>query len=1249
MFTLLCRSNMPSTKHHLLNVIAFAFAIAHGASWPLFGVLFGQLVDTIGTPTIVPGEIQRKTRELALYMLIVGSSVIFASGAWSAILGFTSQARANDLRESVFRSLARNDMKWFDSRASSMSSIVVDRLSVAKFRSAVGSKLGFFLYNLSQGITGFAIGFIYGWQMPLVVIGCMPIIALSTMMLNRAVIASTQSAESAYMGATGVCEESIFSIKTVTAFNGQNKQIGRFTKFLNAGSKTIRAISAKLAVSYGLSNGAVFALFAISFAVGGVFIQHSVGNYNGGNVISVLVAILTGAFGFGQTSISLQAFGEAQAAMEQLEQLLASCESSIEDPNPDPSNGSDLEDFKSIEIQNVAFSYTSERNVLSNISISIPCGSRIAFVGESGSGKSSLVSLLLRFYDPSSGSILLNGKIDYREIQRVSSLRRLFGYVGQEPVLFAKTIKENLVFGLNREVSDDEMWSVLEAVNAKDFVHRLPDKLETMCGPSAGLSHLSGGQKQRIAIARALLRNPKILLLDEATSALDNESERSVIEAIRSVQARFPTLTTVSVAHRLTTVRDCDCIYVLGKREGSDGSIVLEKGSHADLMNLKSTYAALVGSQEDSKSRVVSPSKTVEKTDISPTVADNSEQGKYTETKGNSRSDPIKGKFSKLREVASIGYDKTSKFHLIPAIIGSLGKGVALPLDALIFSSVAGFYYIPDKDEMMRNVGIASAKYVGLAVGVFLATFLAIGTFSLISESVSNRLRANTFSTVMLHAPISFFDNPSNSPSVVTSTVTQASGKAASLVTTLPRVAAETLAAFIMGTIVSFTACPKLAAVLIATFPIILVASAISAAAYMGVDNTSDNGAKTEDSPEKRLVRLASETLMNMRTVRSLNGELPVITEYKAVIARLNKEAVWKSIKSGIAFGFSMGLVFWSNALGYWYGGILVSNGEINVTEMTRAILGPMLTSLAIGEALVFLPNIGESFEAMDEVLRLLTLNKDQTNGNFKLLPQTAWDSLEFKKVDFQYPTRPEKVLNQITFRLSLEGKRVALVGPSGGGKSTVISLLLRFYDPSSGEIVLNDVYNVMDMDPSAYRARIGYVGQEPVLFDMSLRENVLYGIESELSDKEQLDILEDVGQKAKLDFVESIGGWETELGPRGSKLSGGQKQRVAIARAIAKRPELLLMDEATSALDSVSESVVQDAIEGLLKSKTCRAVVIIAHRLSTVVSSDLILVVQRGRVVQIGSHKELVSDSSGPYARLYNAGLSNGAGTGQI
>ena len=1230
--TLLLFSHSDCVKITLLNYVAIILAMVHGAAWPLFGLIFGQLVNAIASTS----DVRSKTDKVALDMFLVGVGAITSASCWSAILSITSSRRSNTLRLHMFSSLVHRDIAWYDSNASKLSEFAgMLSLNVGKFKTAIGSKLGFFVMNCSQAVVGLGIGFVYGWQMPLVVIGLTPLIAVSTMLMNKSVIASTQKAQSAYAAASSVCEESIFSIKTVTALNGQEKQITRYSGLLTQAAQSIKAVSAKLAMSYGIANASVFLLFAIAFVFGAYLIRDSIGDYNGGNVISVLISVLTGAFGLGQTSISLQAFNEGVAAVDSIDALLADQQSqALIETSDESTSSTPITEFQSIEIKDLSFQYAADSAlVLSDLNLTIRAGERISIVGESGSGKSSLVGLLMRFYDPSSGSILINGN-DYRSVTPVTTLRSLFGYVGQEPVLFSSSILENLTFGLNREVPESEIRDVLESVNATGFIDQLPEGLNTICGPSAGLSHLSGGQKQRIAIARALLRNPKILLLDEATSALDNESEAIVMDALANVRTLRPQLTTVSIAHRLSTVKNSDCIYVLSR--AGNGSKVVESGTHDALVAVGGVYAKLLASQaeepSDTKQGMVRAKsgadlKSPEKSKSAEIFAEKKMVEKVS----------AGSMLAVMRQVFNIGYSRREVMLLIPAVIGAIGKAAALPIDSFIFSSVSGLYFLPDKGEMMHEVGIAACKYVGLAAGVFIGTAIDIALFSIVAEIVSNRLRKVVYSTLMLKVPIPFFDTPTNSPSLLGVALSQSTAKAASLVTTLPRVVVEASTTLIAGCVISFIASPKLAGVMVATFPVILVAAGVSMAAFMGVDSAEEGG-----GPANRLVEIGSETITNMRTIRSMGGERKQLAEYKSLLARINAESGFKSLKSGLAFGVSMGLTFWANALGYWYGGQLVAQGEIGITQMTRAILGPMMTSLGIGEALVFLPDIGESVAGAREVLRLVAGAGD-IQKPLALIPPPAedakWTSIDFVDVSFSYASRPnQRVLNGLSLHIQM-GRKLSLVGESGGGKSTVFALLQRFYDPTEGTIRINGSIDVASLDPSWFRSRIGYVGQEPVLFDMSLRDNVLYGIDTKnLSEGDEIQLLAKIKKVANLDFVGESIDWTSGLGPKGGRLSGGQKQRVAIARALARNPELLLLDEATSALDSVSEALIQEAIDGLVRDQG-RSVVVIAHRLSTVVNSDEIFVIEKGTVAERGTHTDLLA-SDGLYAKLYYTGL---------
>lgn len=1237
----------------ILNVLALVAAAIQGSAWPVFGLLFGQVINAAGDST---SDIAAKTRQLSLYILFLAIAVVVFASMWNSILSRSAIERSNRLRIILFESLLERDTEWFDSNGSELATLTAKfNADIDRFRSAVGVRLGMFVVNLSQGILGVGLSFINGWQLSLLVIASIPLIAVSTFWLNSSVSIAMEKTESVYAEANAVCEESYFAIKTVTSFNGQTKQKQRHDQLLWSALGTIRRVILKLAVAYGLCNASFFATFSITFAFGGYLVSNNIGGYNAGNVSGTLIMIMTGAFGFGQTATGFQAFVDGLRGIESIQKILndqtdwVNIEICAKDHPTVPTTF-----VESLEIRNVSFKYTaSSPFVMSGINMKIFAGKKIGIVGESGTGKSSLVSLLMRFYDPTNGSVILNNQFDYRELN-VSKLRRLFGYVGQEPVLFGGTIRSNLILGLSYNVPhDDEIWRILDLVNASEFVRNLPEQLDSVCGPSAGLSHLSGGQKQRIAIARALLHNPEILLLDEATSALDNESELIVMNALKRIRENRKELTIVTIAHRLSTVKDSDEIFVLARNPDNGdalGSCVVEQGTHEQLSRIPGgVYARLLSTQfsqaaalsQNEPTPVQSPmddrqesAKTLEKIESKPEVVMLKSTAK-----------PI-GIFAVFKRIAAIGLPPNQKWMYLVGSIGSIAKGVGYPIDAILFSSAIGYFFLTDPSELMHQVGYVSLWYFCLGVGVFAGTLLGVYYFSLIGERVKSKLRSVCFNHILEHRPMEYFDDSKNSPAVLANNITCNSMRAAAFVSIVPRVIIEATSTMVAGVIISFIAAPKLAAVLVATFPILLGASAVSMAAWMGADSSTNEAATTTGKQE--LIKITFETFSFIRTIRSLGAEHTQKRIFHDCITTMNRAAVWKSIKAGTAFGVAMACSIFAFALGYWYGGILVAGGEITLTNMFRAVMGPMLTSLGIGEALAFLPDIGESLHASRLIVAQLAESEDgdcKMDDSNIIYPSSSpftIETIEFSKVSFVYPQRPEQtILNDLSFFIP-KGRKVAFVGPSGGGKSTILSILQRFYVPSSGEVIINGHLPIASIAAKTFRERIGFVSQEPVLFDMSVRDNVLYGIDpgSMADPNARKNLLEDIRVKAKLDFIKSEADWDMTVGPRGSRLSGGQKQRVAIARAIAKNPDIFMFDEATSALDSDSEALIQSTIEeAITMDGGSKSVITIAHRLSTIVNSDIIFVVQKGGIVEQGTHVALLANKNSLYANLHRSG----------
>ncbi|KAJ8772768.1 hypothetical protein K2173_027945 [Erythroxylum novogranatense] len=1192
---------------YLLMFLGSVGACVHGASLPVFLIFFGRMIDSLGHLTTSTHDMVSKVSQNALYLVYLGL-VCFAS-AWIGVACWmqTGERQTGRLRLKYLQSVLRKDMNFFDTKARDMNILFHISSDAILVQDAIGDKIGHVIRYFSQSIVGFAMGFASVWQLTLLTLAVAPLMAVAGGAYAITTSTLSEKSETAYAEAGKVAEEVISEIRTVCSFVGEDKAIEAYTKSLQNSYKLGKKSGVAKGVGVGLAHGLLFCSWALLLWYASVLVSHN--KTSGGKAFIVIINIIFSGLALGQATPNLAAIAKGQAAVSNIINMIEA----DSEPSHMSEDGIVLQNVAGkIEFCKVHFAYPSRPNtVFENLSFSTTAGKTFAIVGSSGSGKSTVISMLQRFYEPTSGKILLDGH-DLKTLQ-LKWLREQMGLVSQEPALFCATIADNIIFG-KESASMDQILQAAKAANAHTFIQNFPDGYQTQVGE--GGTQLSGGQKQRIAIARAVLRNPKVLLLDEATSALDAESELLVQQALDEIMSER---TTIVVAHRLSTIRGVDTILVL-----KDGQVV-ESGNHLDLLSIGGEYANLVRLQ-GSKSFTDSSSLALSETVGNSELASISNQQSELNSSSTRQVHPSDEKFSKSSSVSTPSIMELLKLNAPEwpyALLGSVGAiltGAQSPLFALGLSTVLSAFYFPDASEMKHDVQRVALIFVGAGAVAIPAYLLQHYFYTLMGERLTARIRLSIFSAILSNE-IGWFDLDENSTGTLTSALAADATLVRSALADRLSTIVQNVSVTVAACVIAFTSNWRMTCVVVATFPL-LVVSCITEQLFL-------KGFGGDYHAYSRATALAREVIVNIRTVAAFGAEDRISMHFASELDKPNKQALLRGHISGFGYGVSQLLCMWSYALVLWYASVLIKHKESDFQRSMKAFIILMVTALAMAETLALTPDIVKGSEALGSVFRILH-RKTVINRNdpaSKMVTDVKGD-IVFRNVKFTYPARPEiTVIEDLNMKISA-GQSVALVGQSGSGKSTVISLILRFYDPISGTILI-DGNNIRTLNLKSLRKTIGLVQQEPALFSTTIYENIKYGNEY----ASEIEIIEAAKAANAHEFICRMAeGYQTHVGDRGLQLSGGQKQRVAIARAILKNPSILLLDEATSALDTVSEKQVQEALDKLMEGRTT---VLVAHRLSTVRDADKIAVLQQGKVVELGSHNQLIARPDSIYRQL--------------
>ncbi|KAI8374849.1 putative ABC transporter protein [Blakeslea trispora] len=1218
-------------------VIAATLSAASGALQPAAIIILGQFIGAVSTAMSTGSydQLEENSRPLVLAFVYMATGLLVSSYVSHCLWILTGEYQVRRIRKLYVHAILRQEMTWFDKaeEGSLTTRLVTDTQLI---QDGISEKMGNFVMCAAQFVAGFIIAFVSGWRLAVVILAALPVLMGVGAAMGHFITKYTLKAQDSYADAGSVAEQVFSGIRTVYAFSLQD----RFAKLYEA--KLVKAMNTGIkrgfvtGVGFGSFMFTLLSVYGLAFWYGAKLNREGLLDAQG--VVIAFNAVIMGAMSFLELPPNLSAVSSACGAACKIfgviDQVPAIDTDSNDGLKPETISGE-------IEFRNVGFKYPTRPDItiLKDLNLKIKPGMTVAFVGPSGSGKSTSIQLLQRFYDPLSGLVLLDGK-DLKEYN-VTWLRSKIGVVSQEPVLFNLTIKENILMGVESAVSDQEIIAACKKANCHSFILQLPEGYNTSVGEHGGM--LSGGQKQRIAIARAILKNPTILLLDEATSALDTQSERLVQSALDAAAADR---TTIVIAHRLSTVRNADLIVVM-----QSGDLV-EQGTHNDLLALNGVYADLVKKQEIATENIED-----DKNQLNPEELLYREQQQIIKEKEEIVDEKEISTINLYKSVSHISADikepkddekksKETKNARVPlgkvlkqmrpewhflaiGVIGAAVAGTSFPLFAFIFGRVINILIMPSRETPGPMEGANLYAFIFFIIGIctFAGFTMQVTSFEIAGERYTRRLRSNVFRAFM-RQEIGYFDDKENSLGALTAKLAIDSKNVNELITKTWGDITHIISTSITGLTISFYHSWKL------TLIILTIAPFMGAAGYY--ESKIDEGFVDQSkSANEQTGQVAAEAVKEIRTVAGLNKQQYFEDKYYRATEYPHNLAKRKAYMASIGHALSKAIARFANAVGFYAGIQLILHQELDFESMYTCILAILITAEGVGRGTTFIPIFAKAKYSAIDAFKLLERQPsiDPDLEGIEPVRSAIRGDVDFNNIYFRYPARPDVNIFDGEFNLhGKAGQNIALVGPSGCGKSTTIGMLQRWYDCQSGSVQF-DGTNVKKYTLGNLRSHQALVSQEPTLFDMTIAENIRFGIE-EHKEITQSDI-EEAARSANIHrFISSLPkGYDTRVGDKGSQLSGGQKQRIAIARALIRKPRLLLLDEATSALDSESEKLVQAAIDNVIEEGG-RTTITIAHRLSTIQNADLICVIKDGKVIEQGTHWELLR-MNGVYKEL--------------
>ncbi|KAF3934517.1 hypothetical protein ABW19_dt0205961 [Dactylella cylindrospora] len=1204
------------------RLLATVAAVGAGTGYPLMTIIFGNFVNDFNKWALgiaSPSYFQDSVNYNAKFLLYIWAGK-FTLSYTSAILYHTTGSR-----------IAKH--------------LTTD---VNLIETGLGEKMAMFFQGCGMMLTAFTIGMVYSWKLTLVSLTTIPWTIITTVALTATVTKLESKIKSIYLDCASAAEEALGSTQTIAALGALEKMVTKFRGFVNKALAKQVYDGPLWASVYGNMFFSQHACYALCLFYGVKLVNNGEID-GGGTVFTVLFCVIQGSAALGLIAPTLPDLLKAATASQRVISFLQqkSTKTSENVTNPDPGDQNETEEPplpETIQFKNVSFSYPGrpDAKVINNISFEIPSNHLTAIVGPSGSGKSTIIGLLERWYEPTEGKILFDGT-DIREIP-TKEWRSKISLVHQEPVLFNDTILQNVLNGYTGDTSNLTESKILGLVinacsqaDIHDFIEALPDGYHTRVGERA--MQLSGGQIQRLAIARAIISEPKILILDEPTSNLDVKSQRLVQKALDTAEAGR---TTIEIAHNLSTVQRAARILVM-----AEGSIV-EQGTHEELAHNGGLYAQLLQTLETEEEGATTPTKDKGKglgpdDIIDSDIHEGPAEQLAIEEKVPSREGLQDGTLSLDSAIVSRRHGLVwcvihlAKLYpqMIPWSTAGFAIGLAIaacfPISAFLFAKLVTLFQLQGTSDFVPKGNFWALMFFVVALCEIFTYWLVFYLFGRASMTSARKYHPQYFKSMLSQDP-TFFENTAHSAAALTTLLFNDPEMVASMMgSNLPLISVffiELIACSILAIVVYW----KLG--LVAVFggmPIVLCTGLVR----MKMDRQAQD--RTE-SFFLESARFGAEAIGAIRTVVSLCMEPQVVKRYESRLDDAIRRSNSQSILYFAVFALCDSVDLLVMALLFWYGSTLLIRNELSVEGYYIIYIAVLFGGQAAGFAFGYSVNMAKAQAGANRMFYLQDV-KPRINSTKGSDPDSAVSvpAIEFRDVRFYYPSRPNiEILRGLSFAIR-QGENVCVVGSSGCGKSTIISLVERFFDIQSGDILIGGT-SIKSLDIQKLRCHLGLVSQETVLYQGSVKGNLLLGVNGNEVTNERL---EEVCREANIhEFIMTLPeGYETNCGPKGLMLSGGQRQRISIARAILREPRILLLDEATSSLDAANAKMVTAALENAAKGRTTLSS---THHIEIMRKADRVLVIEEGKIAEQGSFDNLMKNRGALWRILVEGGFDD-------